>query len=63
MDLLYSCFYQTGKRNIFAKGAGQDFRPRARRANHHTAARRPGRTDMLGSLPETLLATAAEGIE
>jgi hypothetical protein len=53
MDLLYSCFYQPRKRNIFAKGAGQPCQQTARRANHYTAARaiplvsRPGQTHTL----------------
>ena len=33
-DSLYSCFYQTAKRKIFATGAGQPNCKTARRANH-----------------------------
>jgi len=42
-DSLYSCFYQTGKRKIFARGTGHENCRTARRANHERT-RQPKRS-------------------
>ena len=46
MGLLYYCFYQTGKRNIFDAGTGHDIGRTACRANHPDRSASADRADL-----------------